>query len=39
VVRRAAERTRDRQGLCALLADAVPDAVRERLLAELARLG
>jgi len=39
VVRRAAERTRDRQGLCALLADAVPDVAREKLLAELARLG
>lgn len=39
VVKRAAERTRDRQGLCALLADAVPDAAREKLLAELTRLG
>ncbi|MBA4178934.1 MAG: serine/threonine protein kinase [Leptothrix sp. (in: Bacteria)] len=38
VVRRAAERTRDRQGLCALLADAVPDATRAAVLDELARL-
>jgi serine/threonine protein kinase len=39
VVRRAAERTRDRHDLCALLADAVPEAARAKLLAELARLG
>ncbi|MDP2005404.1 MAG: protein kinase [Rubrivivax sp.] len=39
VVKRAAERTRDRQGLCALLADAVPEGARAKLLAELARLG
>jgi serine/threonine-protein kinase len=39
VVKRAAERTRDRHGLCDLLADAVPDAARAKLLAELARLG
>ncbi len=38
VVKRAAERTRDRHGLCELLADAVPDAARAKLLAELARL-
>jgi len=39
VVKRAAERTRDRHDLCALLADAVPDAARAKVLAELASLG
>ncbi|MDO9072288.1 MAG: serine/threonine-protein kinase [Rubrivivax sp.] len=38
VVKRAAERTRDRHDVCNLLADAVPEAARARLLAELARL-
>lgn len=38
VVKRAAERTRQRTALFALLADAVPDAARERVLADLARL-
>ncbi|CAD5372695.1 Protein kinase domain-containing protein [Rubrivivax sp. A210] len=38
VVKRAAERTRRRADLSALLAEAVPEAARQRLLAELARL-
>jgi serine/threonine-protein kinase len=38
VVRRAAERTRERDALFAALADAVPEAARQRLLAELARV-
>jgi serine/threonine-protein kinase len=39
VVKRAAERTRERHGFCDLLADAVPEAGRAKLLADLARLG
>ncbi len=39
VVRRAAERTRQREALFAQLADAVPEAARARVLAELAKLG
>jgi hypothetical protein len=38
VVKRAADRTRQRQALFVLLADAVPEAARAKLLAELARL-
>lgn len=38
VVRRAAERTRQRDALCALLAEAVPEAARQKLLTELARI-
>lgn len=38
VVKRAAERTRQRQPLFALLAEAVPEAARAKLLAELSRL-
>lgn len=38
VVRRAAERTRQREGFFSLLVDAVPDAARERLLADLHKL-
>jgi serine/threonine-protein kinase len=38
VVRRAAERTRQRDALFALLAEAVPEPDRPRLLAELAKL-
>ncbi len=39
VVKRACDRTRQRDALCVLLADAVPEATRARLLAELAKLG
>jgi serine/threonine-protein kinase len=39
VVRRACERTRQREALCALLTESVPEAARQRLLAELVRLG
>jgi eukaryotic-like serine/threonine-protein kinase len=39
VVKRAAERTRQRDALYALLAEAVPEAARARVLAELSRLG
>lgn len=39
VVRRASERSRQREALCALLAEAVPEGARPQLLAELARLG
>ncbi len=39
VVKRAAERTRRREDLSALLAEAVPEAARPRLLADLAKLG
>jgi eukaryotic-like serine/threonine-protein kinase len=38
VVKRAAERTRQREALFALLAESVPEAARPRLLADLARL-
>jgi serine/threonine-protein kinase len=38
VVKRAAERTRQRQPLFALLAEAVPEAARAKLLSELSRL-
>lgn len=38
VARRAAERTREREAFFGLLAEAVPEAARGRLLAELARL-
>jgi hypothetical protein len=38
VVKRAAERTRQRAALFTLLADAVPEAARSKLLADLARL-
>ena len=38
VVKRAAERTRQRTALFTLLADAVPEAARTKLLADLARL-
>ncbi len=38
VVKRAAERTRQRDALFALLAEAVPEAARAKLLAELQRL-
>jgi hypothetical protein len=38
VVKRAAERTRQRTALFTLLADAVPEAARSKLLADLARL-
>ncbi len=38
VVKRAAERTRQRDALFALLVDAAPEAVRARVAAELARL-
>ncbi len=38
VVKRAAERTRQRDALCALLAEAAPEASRQALLAELARI-
>jgi serine/threonine-protein kinase len=39
VVKRAADRTRQRQPLFALLAEAVPEAARAKLLSELSRLG
>lgn len=38
VVKRAAARTRQREPLFALLAESVPEAARQRLLADLARL-
>jgi len=38
VVKRAAERTRQRQPLFALLAEAVPESTRAKLLTELSRL-
>jgi hypothetical protein len=38
VVKRAAERTRRRGPLFALLAEAVPEAARAKLLADLSRL-
>lgn len=38
VVKRAADRTRQREALCALLADAAPEAGRARLLADLRKL-
>jgi eukaryotic-like serine/threonine-protein kinase len=38
VVKRAADRTRQREALCALLADAAPEPARTRLLADLAKL-
>jgi serine/threonine-protein kinase len=38
VVKRAADRTRQRDALCALLAEAVPEASRQKLLTELARI-
>ena len=38
VVKRAAERSRQREALFAQLAEAVPEAARAKLLAELSRL-
>jgi hypothetical protein len=38
VAKRAAERTREREAFFGLLAEAVPEAARARLLAELAKL-
>jgi serine/threonine-protein kinase len=39
VLKRAAERTRQRDALCALLLEATPEAARAQLQADLARLG
>jgi len=39
VVKRAADRTRQREPLLALLAEGVPEAARAKLLADLSRLG
>jgi hypothetical protein len=39
VLKRAAERTRQRDALCALLLEAAPEAARAQLQADLARLG
>lgn len=39
VVKRAADRTRQREALCNLLAEAAPEAARPKLLAELRKLG
>jgi serine/threonine-protein kinase len=39
VLKRAADRTRQRDALCALLVDAAPEAARGQLRADLARLG
>jgi eukaryotic-like serine/threonine-protein kinase len=38
VVKRAADRTRQRQALCAQLAEAAPESARAKLLADLAKL-
>jgi len=38
VVKRAAERTRQREALCALLAEAAPEPARTKLLADLSKL-
>jgi len=38
VVKRAADRTRQREALCALLAEAAPEAARAKLLADLHKL-
>ena len=38
VVKRAAERTRQRDAFFVMLADAVPEGARAKLLAELAKL-
>jgi serine/threonine-protein kinase len=38
VVKRAADRTRQREALCAMLVEAAPEAARAKLLADLAKL-